>query len=211
MSKSALTCKAAAAALENREPLMNQPDFLSYTKSHSGRRIPPQSVINRVWHACWILAAVMFLLALAIEFENYHFDSFFPRRDERPGSHWLKPFEPDVVDDESSWRDWQGMLTGKEDFYTKSLSPADRANMALRIAENGRWNRFVALVKWGSPPLVAISVAVFVLSILLLRWLDSHAAIWRWRLTHVFLVTTVLITLDILVRGYLRLFGDRIW
>lgn len=190
----------------------DHPDVLNYTKSAcAGRRIPSQSVINRLWLAYWILAAAMLFLCLAIELENFHFDSFFPRRASGPGSHRLKSFTPDIVVDEFSWRDWQGMLTENIDCYTKPLSADDRANLAIRVAENDRWNRFVVLVKWGSPFLIASSAIVLVLSLLLLRWLDWRAVIWRWRLTHALLIASILMILDVFVRGYLRLFGDRIW
>lgn len=176
------------------------------------RRIPTPKVLLRIWYVCLLMAIATALLCLITDIENAHFDNFFPRRPSLPGSHWLVSCKKDIVHDEGSWRTWQTMITEREDWLYKPLAPDDRHALAQRIADNGRWNRFVVLVQWDAPALFVLSIALSILATFLLYWLDRRTATWRWPITLAMAAAGIIVFLDVFQHGYLGVYlSDHIW
>jgi hypothetical protein len=170
---------------------------------YADRRLNNGDAPLGIWYANAIFTIVLIALCVVIEVENFHFDRFFPRRSERPGSRYMVPFELSPTRDEQQWRDWEVMVTQDNSWYYRSLSPSELLRMKSWINEASRWNRFVYLVKWGSLFQLGIAFSILLLGVVLLRALGKgNMDTFRWRVVWVEMLIAVIVPIEMLSRGY---------
>jgi hypothetical protein len=182
--------------------MAEQPKFLSY----ANRKLFPRLTFLIAQRAIVILTILLVLLCLTTEFENAHFETFFPRRPEMPESKYLAKFEIQTTRSDGDWRNWQAMMTGDTAWYSRALTPSEIENERRWMGDAQRWNWFVYLVNIGVPVQLGLVVLIWIGVAILCQYVESQwDEVWRTRIGWCALVA-MFVAADLLYRGYFGVF-----